>query len=268
MSSRTTASIQYRRARTKSTPQCRAEKYGTRCSELVHPDGGPQFCSDHAEQYRASYKRYKVASEFAEAFREGVVIWEDKGKITELGNLAEVRDAIDLTETYIEHAEEELRGRELHTMIFFAYDPPDAGHVKRTTHVERQISSAYRILDRLRDRLLDLTPPEPRVRKSRKQRRRQKEKALSGISCCAVSFDFGYVEEDEESPLESGMDEEELLADLRTEREADEMLRWYAERGYREEDERGDDEGEEDSMGPFVSFLVASLLRLGLADRI
>ncbi len=114
-------------------PQCRAEQYGThRCSELVHPDGGPQFCSDHAEQYRASYKRYKVASEFAEAIREGVVIWEDKGKITELGNLAEVRDTIELTETYIEHAEEELRGRELHTMIFFAYGTQVVLKLERT----------------------------------------------------------------------------------------------------------------------------------------
>lgn len=91
------------------------------CREEVHPNGWPHYCFEHAEDYKASYNRYKAASESAEAIRECILVWEDKGKIAELGTLVGVQDAIELTETYIQHASEELRGRELHTMIFFAH---------------------------------------------------------------------------------------------------------------------------------------------------
>lgn len=106
-----------------------------------------------------------------------------------------------------------------------------------------------------------MTPPEPRKRKSRRQRRKAKEGALSELSCCAVSIDFGYVEEDEdeESPLASGMDEEEVLADLRTEREAEEMLRWYSgqEAEASESEKEVDSSVHEDEVDPTDPFVVS-----------
>ncbi|RPD60269.1 hypothetical protein L226DRAFT_616783 [Lentinus tigrinus ALCF2SS1-7] len=273
MVSRTRASKsphrQATKTRIKSRPPltCRAETAGNPCRKRL--TGWVWLCCEHAKEYQESYERYKAASVSAEYLRDIIMVWADKAAITVMRTLVEVNNAIKMTETYIECAEEELRGRELHTLIFFAHVEPDPGHVQRTRHVETCIQHAYNILDDLRTRVADLTPPEPRPRMTRNQRRKQKARALRegpvelpGILCASISIG-PYIDEDEESPLASGMDKEEWLADLRTEREAEEMLRWYAEQGNSEEEDE-----ELDPMGPFVASLVDHLLRLGLAHRI
>ena len=253
---------------------CLAEEANRPCTDFVDMEGVPWLCSEHADKYQQSYEGYKAASESSEAIRDCVVLWEDQSNVADLRTLEDVQDAIELTQTYIAHAEKELQGREYHTRVFYAKGAyvrhlderhtlnirvisiarPDPGHLKRVDHVGHCITSAYMILDRLCQRRADLTPPEPRLRQKRRRGKKQNARnspsevvELTSLSCGAISFVIGEDEEDEESPLARGMDEEEILADWRTERDAEAMLRWYASRAGREvEDEEDEDEDDDD----------------------
>ena len=252
---------------------CLAEEANRPCTDFVDMEGVPWLCSEHTDKYQQSYEGYKAASESSEAIRDCVVLWEDQANVADLRTLEDVQDAIELTQTYIAQAEKELQGREYHTRVFYAkgayvrhldewHTPhirvisiarPDPGHLKRVDHVGHCITSAYMILDRLCQRRADLTPPEPRLRQKRRRGKKQNARnspsevvELTSLSCGAISFVIGEDEEDEESPLARGMDEEEILADRRTERDAEAMLRWYASRaGSEDEDEADDDDDDE-----------------------
>ncbi|RPD60294.1 hypothetical protein L226DRAFT_539750 [Lentinus tigrinus ALCF2SS1-7] len=217
------------------------------CTVLL-PMHGPRLCRRHTRECAESCRLYKDASRRMEALQPRVLEFSRRNKRGGFHLLHEVAEAFRIMDEFIFWADLELRERRGHTR-FYAFVGSDPGHEKRMINVDKHMGIARKVQRDLRLRMYELQAEarrsEQREEAGRRGRARQQrwrsaspEEEQRVVRCFAMRVirpdeeesdsEQEELEEVDDSALEEMMDEEELRADERTEREILEMLQWYS----------------------------------------
>ncbi|KAI9566657.1 hypothetical protein HD554DRAFT_1105139 [Boletus coccyginus] len=127
----------------------------------------PERCKEHHTQYRALYKKYKVASKVADEVK-GSAGLPTRGEISRYTGPHAVLEKVSWVCDYLEAIRVEKAGREIYQRRFFLEEPDD-GHKHRLELLERTLVRGEEVLDALQRRAEELEVQEAEAAAARER---------------------------------------------------------------------------------------------------